>query len=148
MATPMAYGSFQARNWIWATAAKLCQSCGNVGSFNPVHQTLTFAATRATVVIHRATAGTPKERGLRNWLTGLWGWWKQNPQSRSVDWKIRQFFHIRSLKQNSFFSRKPQLLHLKLSTDWTRHTHFMASSLLYFKSTDCKHESHLQNTST
>lgn len=51
-----------------------------------------------------------------------------------------------NLEVESLFPRNPQFLLLRLSTDWARPIHIMEDNLFYWKSTDYRCQSHLQNT--
>ena len=62
--------------------------------------------------------------------------------SRLASWKLGQEFYI-GLGVNSF-SRKPQVLLLRLSSD----IHVIKGNRLYLKSTNCKCWFHLQNNFT
>lgn len=42
------------------------------------------------------------------------------------------------LRQNSFFSEKPQFLLLRLSADFRRSTYMVEGNFLYLKSVHCK----------
>ena len=68
-----------------------------------------------------------------------------NPKMHSVGWQAENSSKISPiiLKQNFFFTGKPQFLFFRL-----RPTSTTKRNLLYLKSVDFKYESHLQNTFT
>ena len=66
MATPKAYGSSQAKDWIWGATATHAKAVAMLDPFNPScwarDWTYTAAATQAAavwVLTHGATVGTP-----------------------------------------------------------------------------------------
>ena len=61
--------------------------------------------------------------------------------------ELREDFYPVVMRQNSFFSGTPPVLLLRPSTDWMRPTCVMEGNALYLKSTDCRCQSDLQNTS-
>lgn len=71
---------------------------------------------------------------------------------QSVGWasllETQAEFLVTLLRQNLFFSGKPEFFALETFNGWDEGPHTMEGNLLYLKSTDYKCQSHLQNAFT